>query len=475
MEIPEDSEYDFMSRLAFIQSLAQKTHGDGLRMVRLIGPDLDPTYNDQIGVAECRTPEQLVCESNRGSKSFTAACKIASVARDVPLTTWDGRQIRCRPEHHRGIPLTIWVIGLQLNHIGDTMFRLLFEEGQFSMIEDPDTGALRTYRPWEQWDADHARMKKPAPPLIPPHEIDQSSWVWENKGAHQVAKVTLRNGTRFHFYPSTGDVKKGDPVHWIWIDEMIRYSEHYPEWIMRLTDYEGYLLWSTMIYRNVSALNALMDDAQRQLEEVDRGERDSKSLTATVFHFKQGGNPYLSKDRIETNREILDRFGDDEIKMRIDGGNIFDSTLIYPFFDKKQHAAFPDGEPPDAPNKEWDNLAIVLHRLQGLPPADWTHELIIDPGAEAGRSVLCGASAAVGGRTGTHVGFVGRVQQTVLRAVRRDLREAVFVARGQLDRRHHQAEDARHPVPAVHHRHAGRTPDVAFRRHEVPGSVLAGV
>lgn len=389
MSLPEVPDYDLAAKIAYIKSLAQKTHHDGLRMVRLVGPDLDPTYNDQIGVARCQTPEQLVCESNRGSKSFTAACKMAAVARDVPLTTWDGKQIDCRLPHHRGIPLTLWIIGLQLNHIGDTMFRLLFEEGQFQMIQDPKTHAWRTFRPWEKWDAEHSHKTKPAPPLIPPHEIDQDSWVWENKGARQFAKVTLRNGTRLHAYPSSGDVKKGDPVHGIWMDELIRYSEHYPEWIMRLTDYEGFLLWSTMIYRNVSALNALMDDAQRQLEEVERGERQREKLTATVFKFKQGGNPYLKQSRIETNREILERFGDDEIKMRIDGGSIFDSTLIYPYFDKKTHAAIPDGKPPEEPHKDWDNLARVLHSLGGLPPADWTHELIIDPGAQKPAVLFC--------------------------------------------------------------------------------------
>lgn len=388
--LPEDGEYDFSARIAFAKSLAQKTHGDGLRMVRLIGPDLNPEYNDQIGVAQCQAVEQLVCESNRGSKSFTAACKTAALARDIPLTTWDGRKIDCRLKQHKGIPLTIWCIGYGLSHIGDTMFRLLFEEGQFQMIEDPDTHSMRAYRPWEEWDSAHASLRQPAPPLIPPHEIDQSSWVWENKGAHQVAKVSLRNGTRFHFYPSSGEVKKGDPVHWIWIDESIQYSEYYPEYIMRLTDYEGGLLWSTMIYRNVSALNNRMDAADRQLEEVQRGDRDPDKVITKLFRFKQGGNPYLSKARVEeVNREIIGDFGDDEVKQRIDGGSIFDSTLIYPFFDKKVHAAFPDGQPPEEASGAWDNLAIVLHQLQGLPPADWTHELIIDPGAQKPAVLFC--------------------------------------------------------------------------------------
>lgn len=380
----EPSQYDIAARISFIQSLGRKQYGDGLRMVRLIGPDLNPTYNDQIGVAKCQTTEILVCESNRGSKSFTAACRFASIARDVPLTTWDGQQIDCRPKHHRDRPLTLWLIGYGLSHIGQTMYRLLFEEGQFQMIQDPVTHAWRTFRPWEQWDQEHVHKCKPGPPLIPPHEIDQKSWVWENKGDNQFIKVKLNNGTQLLAYPSSGEVKKGDPVHGIWADELIKYSQYYPEWIMRLTDYEGWFLWSTMIYRNCSALNNRMDAAERQQEEIDRGDRKPNKRITSLFRFKQGGNPYLNQKRVEeVNREIIGDFGDDEVKQRIDGGSIFDSTLIYPYFDKKFHSAIPDNE------KDDDNLARVLRKLNGLPPADWTHELIIDPGAQKPAILFC--------------------------------------------------------------------------------------
>lgn len=380
----EPSDYDIKARIDFLQSLGRKQYGDGLNMVRLIGPDLNPNYNDQIGVAKCQTTECLVCESNRGSKSFTAATKFASIARDVPLTTWDGQKIDCRPKHHRDRPLTLWLIGYGLSHIGQTMYRLLFEEGQFQMIQDPDTHAWRTFRPWEQWDQENARKCKPGPPLIPPHEIDQKSWVWENKGDNQFIKVKLNNGTQLLAYPSSGEVKKGDPVHGIWADELIKYSQYYPEWIMRLTDYEGWFLWSTMIYRNCSALNNRMDAAERQQEEVERGDRKPNKVITSLFRFKQGGNPYLNQQRVEeVNREIIGDFGDDEVKQRIDGGSIFDSTLIYPYFDKKLHSAIPDNE------KDWDNLSRVLADLNGLPPEDWTHELIIDPGAQKPAVLFC--------------------------------------------------------------------------------------
>lgn len=380
----ESAQYDIAAKIEMLKSLGRKQYGDGLRMVRLIGPELDPTYNDQIGVAKCQTTEILVCESNRGSKTFSAACRFAAIARDVPLTTWNGEQIDCRPKHHRDRPLTLWLIGYGLSHIGQTMYRLLFEEGQFQMIQDPDTHAWRAWRPWEQWDAENSHKCKPGPPLIPPHEIDHKSWVWENKGDNQFIKVKLTNGTQLLAYPSSGEVKKGDPVHGIWVDELIKYSTYYPEWIMRLTDYEGWLLWSTMIYRNCPALNNRMDAAVRQQEEVERGDRAQSKVITSLFRFKQGGNPYLNKARIENvNREIIGDFGDDEVKQRIDGGSIFDSTLIYPYFDKKFHAAIPDNPDDD------DNLARVLRKFNGLPPEDWTHELIIDPGAQKPAVLFC--------------------------------------------------------------------------------------
>jgi hypothetical protein len=373
--LPDSLTYDLTldQRIAAIKSIAKKQE-DGLRLLRLLSPDMHPDYNDQVGVAKCRAVEQAILETNRGSKSMTSAAKIAAVARDVPLIAWDGEEIECRPDHQKGKNLTIWIIGLQLNHIGQTMFRLLFEEGAFQVIQDEDTGAWRTWKPWEEYDRKYSHMARPGPAFIPSYEIDHDSWVWEHKGAKQVSSVRLKNGTQFHFYPSTGEVKKGDPVHVIWIDELVANSEHYPEWIARLTDYEGWLLWSTMIYRGCEAISLLMDAAEEQRQEVDRGDR--KEATTVAFNYKPKGNPYLSAKRLDINREIYERFGSDIVKQRLDGGDIYDSTLIYPFFDKMVHTAIPDDR------DEWDDLSHVLHDLNGLPPADWTHEMAIDPGAQ---------------------------------------------------------------------------------------------
>lgn len=382
------SSYTLIAAIDVLKKLAADLE-DGLKMLRLIGPDIDPEYNDQVGLAKLTTNEQGAISTNRSGKSTVCAAKIAAAARNVPLLAWNGEQIDCRLPHQKGRPLTIWVIGLQLNHIGQTIFRLLFQEGAFRMIDDEDTGAWRAWRPWSKSDAARESRTRPGPPLIPPSEIDHDSWEWESKAGKQVAGVKLKNGTQFYFYASTADVKMGDPVDVIWIDEAIKYSAHYPEWMMRLTDYRGWLLWSTMFRAGVPALAGLLERAEVQQEELQRGEREK--LTAKCIFFTQKGNPFLPKERIAENREFLESLGEEELAMRADGGIRFDNTLIYPFFSKRTHAAIPPmnslGEPLD--HAEWDNLAHVLKDLNGIPPKDWTHELIIDPGAQKPAVLFC--------------------------------------------------------------------------------------
>ena len=367
--------YDLATRIAALQKLNADLQ-DGLKMFRLVGPGLDPEYNDQVGVAESQAVETMVSAANRSGKSLSVAAVVAAFARDKPLLAYDDRKIYTRAVKHRGQPVTVWSIGFQLNHIGETMFRLLFEPGQFRCIQDPDTGALRAWKPWLPTDAKLADATVPAPPLIPPSAINQKSWVWENKAAKQVVRVDLKNGTRFHFYPSSGEVKKGDPVHLIWIDELIQNSEHYPEWIARLTDFEGRLIWASMQYKNCPAIPAFIERESLELEEIERGERDPKNRITKVFTFKASGNPYLPKERLEINRRLYETMGDDVVAQRMDGGDVYDATLIYPYFNRTLHAAFPPNE------DHWDDLAKVLHPLSGIPPKDWTHELAIDPGAQ---------------------------------------------------------------------------------------------
>lgn len=371
---PDDFHYDIAAAVEQLKA-RRRQRRDGLKMLRLVGPELDPQFNDQVGLAKCATKEQVALSTNRSGKSTACAAKIAAAARNVPLIAFNGEEIECRPPHQQKSNMLIWIVGDRFSHIGDTIFRLLFEEGQFSVIRDPDTKALRAFQPWLAWDSQNWDKIEPGPPLIPPIEIDHDSWAWEQKATKQFVAVSLKNGTQFRCYPATAEPKRGDAVHAIWLDDITK-GEGYTEWAARTMDYDAWILWSTMQYPGVPQIARVMERAEYQQEQVKRGERTPESVITSVFNFRTTGNPYIPKKSIDVVREILESEGDDEAAMRLDGGNPIDRTLIYPFFNKRVHCAIPEDR------EDWDDLAAVLSDLNGMPPADWCHTLIIDPGAQ---------------------------------------------------------------------------------------------
>lgn len=371
---PDDYSYDISSAIRKIKAMRQSRR-DGLKQLRLVSPQLNPEFNDQVGVAKCQTREQVALATNRSGKSLSCAAKIAAAARNVPLFGWDGEEINCRPSHQKNSDMTIWIVGDRFSHIGDTIFRLLFAEGQFQVIRDPDTNAMRAFQPWNKWDSENWDKVRPGAALIPSSEIDHDSWAWEQKATKQFIACRLKNGTQFRCYPATAEPKRGDAVHACWLDD-ITHASGYTEWFARLMDYEGWILWSTMQYPSVPQIGRLIERAEYQEEQVRTGERTPESVITSVYRFRTTGNPYIKKESVDVTREVFESEGDDEAAMRIDGGNPIDRTLIYPFFSRMTHCAIPEH------SADHDDLATVLKLLGGRPPADWTHTMTIDPGAQ---------------------------------------------------------------------------------------------
>lgn len=373
-----------------LQALA-KSRQDGLTMFRAIGPDVqipqpdgtyktNPEWNDQVSVFECNSIETLLNGGNRSGKSTTAAVHFAAFARNMPVQTVDGRMINVRPEHLRNRnDIVMWIVGLQMNHIGQTIHRLLFRPGLYKIIRDPHTNWWRAFEPWNPWDQEHEQECRPSWPLIPESCI--ASKVWDNAGANEFKQFTLNNGVEIYAYASTADVKQGDPVHRIWLDERIVNSKHYPEWLVRTTDFEGSLLWSTMTRRGVPAMANVIETAKEQANEFKNGDREE--ITVTRFVFDQKNNPFLSKKRVAYNIERLASFGEDELGMRIEGDVDFNTTAIYPFYNPRVHCAVYDDPQLD------DALSEFLRKSGGMPGLDWTWELILDPGTIKPGVLLC--------------------------------------------------------------------------------------
>jgi len=99
------------------------------------------SYQEQVVL--CDATEILVQGGTRSGKSTIVAAIIASYLRNKPIIFADGSKHDMREPGWVGRPTTVWLIGLQLNHVGQTLYRLLCKPGAFDMVRDKDTGMWR--------------------------------------------------------------------------------------------------------------------------------------------------------------------------------------------------------------------------------------------------------------------------------------------------------------------------------------------
>lgn len=277
--------------------------------------------------------------------------------------------------HHNS--LRIWLICFDVKQIGRTAYRMLFtSDSTFKIIRDPETKLFRAFRPWQEWDAEHAKEAIPAPPLIPPRYAPEDAFDWAKKGPRIFNSVRLRfpaghpmDGTTIHTFSSASKPPMGDPVDVIHIDEDLQYPEHVAEFQARLTDNKGRLHWTVWPH---TVNDALRDMSKRAGEDEDL---DDPDVTETVI--KQEDNPYLDRDEL---RKRLKGWSPEEQRSRNLGQFLFDTILVYPQFKIRKHGIPRDVDP--------GLLDEVL--AQGRIPPDWTRYMIVDPGVGV-TAVLFGA------------------------------------------------------------------------------------
>jgi hypothetical protein len=347
---------------------------DGLRMLRFT--------REQADILRDPCSEIMLTGSNRGGKTLLSAARFAAIARDVPLMTMDGDLIDCRLPHQKDRALLMWVIGDYLKHIGQTIYRVLFRPGLFKMVLDEQTGWWRAWNPvMFPADRDIPRHKQmPAPPLIPgfslEKDIDKNSDIldvaWYHANLNQFESVTLKNGTQILAYANSSEVKQGDPVDEIWIDEQLVFDEYYDEYVMRLLDNAGRLLWSTIPRDASAAYGQVEERAIMQEEEVSRGERKPEEITTRLHRVTLAKNPFISEEQKAMANERLS--GDRAQLVRIQGMRSDRIIAVYGEFNPDFHCVkYHD----DLMN---DRVTKALEKNNWAPPANWTRELIIDPG-----------------------------------------------------------------------------------------------
>lgn len=310
----------------------------------------------------CALMEILFRGGNRAGKSIWAAAEFASAALGLPILGMDGNPL---PLKYPKPPLTMWVIGYDLKHIGQTIYRLLFLPGCGGDIKVlPDgKGGYRIYNPADQADLQRAHEAELAEPFIPARYVDQDSWDWDKKAGNLFHSVKLKNGTRIFAFASTGNIKQGDAVDVVWIDEDIEYPEYVYDWRMRIASRQGRLFWSAFPWNKNDALRDMSERAAKQAE----------TATPAVAEFRASfsGNKFIDA----ATKERMFRDLPPEVQAARDLGDWCDeSVLMYPEFSAARHG-FPCkllGE--DA--KDW----LATHCLDRELPDKWTRFLTIDPG-----------------------------------------------------------------------------------------------
>jgi len=306
--------------------------------------------------------EALVGGGNRSGKSAFIAAFLSSLLRDKPIILANGEKLYVRPERLRGKELLVWGIGYNWAHIGETMYSLLFRSGQFDIIKDSVSKQWRAYDPIVDIDRQHE--KRGAPPFLPAIDIKPTSWAWESKRQRQLRSVQFKaDDSRLVFYPSTGEVAQGQPVHFVWIDEDIENTDHYSEWLMRITQYSGKIAWTSWPTNVPSELMTAIQDRGLSDREVE----NPKSL---YFQFEGKKNPYVQS---AARQFALSTMTQEEQDARDSGIMNRESWLMYPRFNRKIHIAIPDKEELD------DTLAKEIKKHNGIP-AGWTRYLALDPG-----------------------------------------------------------------------------------------------
>ncbi len=306
------------------------------------------------------TAHKVLCTGgNRSGKTALSAAMVASYLRNIPITLKSGEQIHLRSKREQAIEVLTWVIGLDWTHLIDTIEKKLFKPGLFPIIRDQVTREWRAVDPESDYDNAHKDDWRDAPPLIPSWEIED--YQWRIQRCHVVLK---HNRGVLTGYASSGNLKQGDAVHRIWVDENIEIPEYFADWQQRLASTEGKIWWSA--YPEMGANFAFSNLYDECLTQVGK-----EHPSAQLFTLRQRDNPHISEKGYEI---AMSGLSEEERLVRDEGQFQFDKLLMYPWFDEKKHVLR------RAMKTENDQVAQIFVENSMRPPRDWSNFLILDPG-----------------------------------------------------------------------------------------------
>jgi hypothetical protein len=339
-----------------------------------------PLNEKAMRVHTSRAHELIVSGGKRAGKSTCVAAEVASRFCGIPVMGIDGQPIPLRwPASTEDDPHTYWIIGINTEHIGKTVHRLLFQKGQggkLRAIRDLQTGQWRIYNKANPEDAARHKETVRTSGMIPERMIPSpKSWAWKRARSHEFLSVRLTNGSVIYAFPSSArNPAMGDAVDGIWINEDIENPEFIKEWQDRLNDTDGWLIWDAFPQMHNNAIGDLLDRAEEAAEEED------PNIEAVQLWYTE--NPYIAGAAKE---RALERMGsDDEVARRDRGERLTSLYTMYDFVptqhlldrnDGKGEEVVRHGVKRTAPRDLLEKLLADNGRL----PTEWSRYLAIDP------------------------------------------------------------------------------------------------
>ena len=191
--------------------------------------DYRPMAN-QEPIHRSAAPELLIHGGKRSGLSVVAATEFVSRVTGQRIITEDGSEIPAR-FHDDGPPESrkYWVIGWDWENIG-RVYKQLFE-------------------PWIREQ-----------PLLTEDLLAEDPFTWHSD--HQPSQCRLASGATIDFFTSAMIPKGGDAINGIWIDGDTQNPSVVYEWQDRLTDREGWFMWSMWPHSLNRAVMDIMERAQ---------------------------------------------------------------------------------------------------------------------------------------------------------------------------------------------------------------------
>lgn len=256
---------------------------------------------------------RLLRGSNRAGKTLTAAVEFARAV--------TGQDPYGKYPKTNGLA---FIFGLDLKHLGLTVFPKLFQPGAFYIIRDLATQKWRTYRPW----LDKAREAEalPAPPLIPPRYI--ADIAWEEKKTKTPRMVRLVNGWEMYFFSSMATMPQGQSIDLWWGDEELSNEKLVAEANARCAGAQkkGRGMWSA----TPQAGSLQLYDLHEKAEDNDPHVKEYALLIKD--------NPYIEQD---IKDKLYSSWSEEERRVRWEGEYAYGAVIIYPEFSDGVHAFDP--------------------------------------------------------------------------------------------------------------------------------------